>query len=519
MAQYQNPPVFDGKNLLTTTQAGNFGIYGQAEIALYGGRGPAALEVYWDGVPYLPIGRDSVYLDPARIPLAPLQRVDVIVLPASLRVYLVTVRHRSTQASTLIRITTGQVRTAGYRGWFLKRWRSGLGLSLAADYNNNDGIPGSSSTAFNSVDLWLKAEYLRSGRLGASYQVLSSTWTRSPSDPPGLVDRFPFERRDAVLRAFAAARPDGLGPRIELTLASATISKDTAVTGRSVSQRMLTLSSAGAHARAGLTARVQDAERPWQFEAQAAWRPVRGLTLAADGRHAAYSGSRKGDRAHLAAGLALPLGFSAHGDLAWAHDLQDPLVASDTAQKVTDYSGALRWDRSRGAIEVGGARRDPFAPIGRPTGLKPFVGLALTPRTRYLTVHASTQPVPGIFLSGWYFNPLVEGGNDFEPPYHARLSATFYTKFWRVYRSGIFALRLELAAESWSRGTAGVDSLGQAVLLPGATFMESNLEIRVAGVTIYWIQRNTNGFRGSYVPGLDYPRRFQFYGVRWAFTD
>ena len=49
--------------------------------------------------------------------------------------------------------------------------------------------------------------------------------------------------------------------------------------------------------------------------------------------------------------------------------------------------------------------------------------------------------------------------------------------------------------------------------------METNLEIRVAGVTVYWIQRNTNGFRGSYVPGLDYPRRFQFYGVRWVFTD
>src|SRR5207247_8597595 len=142
------------------------GVYGQAEGVLYGGRGPAALEVYWDGVPYLPLGGDSVYLDPARIPLAPLERVDVIVLPASLRVYLVTARQRSTQASTLIRITTGQVRTAGYRGWFLKRWRSGLGLSLAADYNNNDGIPGSSSTAFNSVDPWLKAEYLRRARPG-----------------------------------------------------------------------------------------------------------------------------------------------------------------------------------------------------------------------------------------------------------------------------------------------------------------------------------------------------------------
>ena len=316
------------------------GIYGQAEIALYGGRGPGALEVYWDGVPYLPLGRDSVYLDPARIPMAPLERVDVIVLPASLRVYLVTARQRSTQASTLIRITTGQVRTAGYRGWFLKRWRSGLGLSLAADYNNNDGIPGSSSTAFNSVDLWLKAEYLRSARLGASYQILSSSWRRSASDAPGLVDRFPFERRDAVLRAFAAARPDGLGPRVELTLATTGTGKDTAVTGRSISQRVLALSSTWDHALAGLTVRAQGTDRPWQLEARAAWRPFPVLTFAADARHAAYSGSRSGDRAHLAAGLGLPLGFSAHGDLAWADDLQAPLDTSDSAQRTTDYSGA-----------------------------------------------------------------------------------------------------------------------------------------------------------------------------------
>jgi len=54
------------------------GIYGQAEIAFYGGRGPAGLEVYWDGVPYLPMGRDSTYLDPARISIAPLERVDVV---------------------------------------------------------------------------------------------------------------------------------------------------------------------------------------------------------------------------------------------------------------------------------------------------------------------------------------------------------------------------------------------------------------------------------------------------------
>src|SRR5207237_2837798 len=124
------------------------GIYGAGEIVFYGGRGAAGLEIYWDGIPYLPLGRYSVYLDPARISLAPLERIDVIVLPASVRVYLVTLRQRSTETASQVGVATGEVKTANYRGAFLRRWRSGLGLSLVADYNNTDGIEGSSSTAF-----------------------------------------------------------------------------------------------------------------------------------------------------------------------------------------------------------------------------------------------------------------------------------------------------------------------------------------------------------------------------------
>src|SRR6185503_13716120 len=82
------------------------GWYGQAEPVLVGGRGAgaASIEVYWDGVRYLSVGRDSLALDPARIPLAPLERVDVIVQPAMLRVYLVTARPRSTAPTTQIGI-------------------------------------------------------------------------------------------------------------------------------------------------------------------------------------------------------------------------------------------------------------------------------------------------------------------------------------------------------------------------------------------------------------------------------
>src|SRR6185312_6692346 len=104
------------------------GIYGAGEIVMYGGRGAAGLEIYWDGVPYLPLGRDSLFLDPARISLAPLERIDVIVLPASLRVYLVTLRQRSTETTSQVGVATGEVKTVNYRGAFLRRWRSGFGL-------------------------------------------------------------------------------------------------------------------------------------------------------------------------------------------------------------------------------------------------------------------------------------------------------------------------------------------------------------------------------------------------------
>ncbi len=493
------------------------GLYGAAEIVLYGGRGPAGLEVYWDGVPYLPIGRDSVYLDPARVPLAPLERVEVIVLPATLRVYLVTARQQSTATATEVRILTGEVSSAGYRGAFSRRWRSGLGLSLLADWNTRDAIAASSSTSFSDVDLWLKAEYVPAPTRGVSYEILSSAWNRGSGFD---VDPLKRRRRDGIFRLFVAGRLDGLGPRLQFTLATATADQDTAVSKRSVSQGILELSQTWPHAHAGLAARLQDAPRPSQLEGRIAWNPVRLVTIAADARHATYRGSRSGDRAHLAAGLELPFGFSAHGDVAWARDLQAPALDDDSTQRTTDLYGAVRWERRWVTAELGGARRDPFAPLGFPGGLKPIGTFSASPSANYVTMSASVRPLPGLQLSGWYFNPVAGRNADFELPYHARVSATFFSKFWRVYRSGIFALRGEIAAESWSAGVGGRDTLGSAPLfLAGATFVETNVELQVAGVTVFWIIRNNNRMRAGYVPLLDYPRRFQVYGVRWVFTN
>jgi TonB-dependent receptor-like protein len=490
------------------------GLYGQAEIVLFGGRGPAALEVYWDGAPYLPLGRDSVYLDPARIPLAPLERVDVVVLPVTLRVYLVTRRQASTAPVTEVGITTGQFSTSGYRGAFLKRWRSGLGLSLVADWSDITGLANSATTPFHDVDLWLKAEYVPSAKVGISYQRLSSDWNRDGNASP-VVDSVHSKRVDQLLRFFLATRADGLGPRLDLTLASATVSGDTVVGKRSLSQANLELSALWPRASVALVARVEDDRRPFVLEGRAAWIPLHPITLGGDARHATYDSSRSGDRAHAAAGIALPFGFSVHGDIAWAKDLQAPTLRDDSLQETTDMSGAVRWERSWTTLEVGSARRDAFVPAPEfATGLRTVTQLDPTPPTNYLTVHGRLRLLPGFQIAGWYFHP-VRGGGDYEPPTYARYALTFYSKFWRVYRSGIFALRAEAAVESWGGGGGA----GTNLSLPGATFINVNAQIRIAGVTIFWANRNSRAFRGGYVPGVEYPRNYQFYGVVWRFTN
>jgi hypothetical protein len=493
------------------------GWFGQAEPIVFGGRGPLAVEVYWDGVPYLPVGRDSVYLDPARIPLAPLERVDVLVLPAALRVYLVTSRPRSTQAVTQVGVATGDADIAGYRAGYAARTRGGLGLSLLADWNHLRGS-GAGITTFDNTDYWMKAEYVPpGGRLGASFQILSSSWRRAGAT--GTVDPWRMLRRDEGLRFFAAARSDGLGPRLTGSIGSTLAEKDTAIPRRSFRQATLEASQTWPRASVTLAGRFGFRGAPTDVEARAGWIPVPGLTLAGSRRHATYSGGRSGDRANLTAGVALPLGVSVRGEVAWMRDVQAPFVGSDSVQEATDAAAWVRFDHPRVSFEVGRGRRDPFVPLAFAAGIRPVAQLDSTPRTDFLAAHATLHPLAGFTLSGWYFDP-ISGGGSFEPPHHARVSATFYSKFWRVFPSGAFALRGEFAVESWSRWTlGGRDSGGAPRALGGATFVETNIEMQLVGVTFFWIRHNLYGMRTGYVAGLGYPRSVQIYGARWFFSN
>ena len=498
------------------------GWYGQAEIALYGGRGPASFEIFVDGVPYLPLGRDSIYVDPARISLAAYERVDVLVMPAALQIYLVSLTHESSRPRTQIGVKTGRQDIAGYRAGYSKRARSGFGVSLVADWNSMGAGPSTSTTtSFGTSDFLLKAEYVPpGGRVGASFALFTSSWKRTATSDNLRVLGWRQDRMDRVLRMFIAQRSDGLGWRVTTTLTSTGLSHDTLLGGgRSVSSGALEASLTGRKAMVVGTARGGAGGMPSMLEARAGWIGPLRVNLAGFFRQNLYSDGREGVRAYGTAGLPLPWGFSVRGEATWQKDVQSSLVTTDDLQEATDMAGWIRFDHPRLMVEAGRGRRDPFAPLGFGGGITPIDSLHPTPFTEFLAVRASVQVLPGLRLSGWYFDPLV-GGGDFEPPHHARVSATFQSKFWRTFPSGIFNLRGEVAMESWTRWSlAGLDSAGNERSINGASFVETNIQMQLAGVTLFWMMRNANLMRASYVEGLSYPKAVQQWGARWYFTN
>jgi hypothetical protein len=495
------------------------GFYGQAEPVFYAGRGASGIEVYWDGVPLRPLGRDSLYLDVGRIPVTPLDRVEVQRWPDRIRVDLITTRAGDTAPRTAIGITTGDLNVSDYRAAYARRWRWGLGIYMVADFAGTDGDAGS-STEFHGNDLWMKLEFMPSASVGAAYQILRSSWRRDGRS--NLVDPWKMARQDGAFSVFVGSRDDALGWRLQGTITSSGTSGDSLTPNDGVSRSGIELSRRWSRANVSLAGRLANDVVPGEVEGRAGWLVLPWLDIAAQARVTDYLGGRTGRRAGASAGLRLPLGFQARAAVVAASELRAPRVWADSTRATLDWLGALRWDGRWGALEVARAERDAFQPLGFPEGLRPLARLGPTPRTTEITVHGTIRPLPGLELSAWYADP-VRGGGDFEPPRHARYAATFFSRFWRKFKSGVFALRAEAAAESWSRGLGGIaqDSTGATsqVVLPGATFFDLHVEIQIVGATLFWQMRNAAAMRAGFVNGLGYPGIVQIYGARWSFLN
>ena len=495
------------------------GFAGLPEYVQYGGRGGQALEVYWDGVPWTPLGGDTLFVDPGRFPLTYLRRVDVEVLPSGLRVYLVSERHETMDVRSKVFIESGTFKTAEYGALFQKRSRSGFAVDLAAHFLGTDGPDQSAGS--DAFDIWAKLAWTPNDRVGASYQVRRQNVNRDPLTGPGGfgVPAREGARTEYQLAMFAATRSNGMGLRADAGLATSTWSADS---GSALEDQRVQQAYAGLRYRtrswtAELRGRVADRWTLLAAEARLGWVPFRGLVVAGDARIRRHEHDRTSSEVHGTAALYIGP-FYVAGDLSAGETVQAPAIPSDTAQSMFDKAVRVGMRASWLTGHVGVVQRDAFLPRPLPE-LPAIPSLGPTAAATYLEAAVALRPVSALTLSGWYSDPIEGELAGLQPPNHFRTAITLRSKFWRTFRSGAFDFKAQVALESWGDGVAGVTADGSSITLPAATFWEMHLEIQLVSFTAFWSLRNSQLSDKQYVPGLTYPGNAQTFGASWTFSN
>jgi len=490
------------------------------EPVVYGNRAADQIRIFWDGVPMVPVGPDSLAIDPGRISLLPLERVDVVRTAGGLDVYLVSQRLNDPGARTDVRILSGTSKTGGYGGVFVNRWPSGIEVAAAADYLGTNGFEGTAQAQRNDrrFDIWAKADWSPTPFTSASYQIRRHDYRRDPvSQGTILIAPQDGTRSDAIFRLSASSKPWEMGWHTAFTLASSKWS-DTAQTLHTARQASLAFGYQSPNLSGTLTGRLGDTYETARAEAAFAWMPLRGIVLNAGGATGRALGGRTTRAAHGTVSLALGP-FGVVGDAAYRRALAVPWFPADTVQDGTDVSARFRFTTRVLSGEVGLEQRDAYTPHALESYAVGIPSLGSPPRTTYLVASGAFTPIRPLTIDGWYSSPRTGTGTAFQPPRLMRVRLTFRSKFWPTFRSGAFDLKAQLALDAWSGGMAGVDSAGTAIPLPKANIYEFFLQFEIARFRAFYDLRNAFNANAGYVPGLAYPNIIQTFGVKWTFLN
>ena len=503
------------------------GFLGQPEYIMYGGRGGASLELYWDGLPLEPLGRDSIHHDAGRVNLTYVDRVDVHVLPSTLRVYLVSTRHASLEPRSALRVMTGYYGTGAYAGLFQKNMPNGVGFNVAADFVGTDETSGTEGTN-RTFDVWARVDWHSSGLSGASYQVRRQNHSRDAvgSNVAGREGN----RTDFLFTMFSGARPDGLGLRVEGRLAASAWTGDSSVLDQRVRSARAAVRYVRPNWSAGVSGVLGEARTTSGVLAQFGWAPSPGVALSGEAQWARHDGNRSSVRAHGAVGLyGGP--FSLAGTLQYQDAVQAPSILGDSAQRTLDHSVQAGFATQPVSGHVALLRRDAYLPLAFPE-LGVISGFDTSSAATYLVADVRLASSRALALDAWYSAP-VSGGRgaeslpqekprqaaDLQPPHHGRVQITYRSKFWRTFRSGAFDLKVQIALEYWSTGDAGFDAHGSPIALKGATFYEGFVQFQIEDFVGFWDMRNAYNSPDPYIPGLSYPKAVQTFGVKWEFSN
>jgi TonB-dependent receptor-like protein len=496
------------------------GYIGRPEPVNYEGRGATSAEYYLDGMPYVAAGADSIGVDPALFSISFLERIEVERRPGQIRVYLFTREHDRLAPRSRIAVARGDNNFARYEASLERRFLSGPGFALGADYLSSPTASGRSST-YSNTQIWARGNYLRSDKFGIQYQLIRSAPNRRPyvvnpgatGDTIGL--GFKAHRTDAQIRLSLRNRGDGLGPRVDLLYARS------AWDGAGLDQQINQLGGYFTYRTpaysVGGSAFHRTRWTPLDVRGTVGWNPITPFSASAELVHQRHFGGRSSDYANVAAGLQLMRGLAITGTARVGKVVAAPAILTDTSQKVRDFQGVLGWNRARLGFEVGYARTSAFSPFSY-AEFPLIPQLAPAPETEWITASARVAPLQWLTLEGWYSDPRGVTP-DGVPPKHSMAAGTIRSKFLRQFPSGIFDLKLRLSIESWSDGIQGRDALGNPVPLAAATYFRSLIQIQLDRFSIYWNRGNLTSQKHTYVPGFGIPGLGSDFGVRWEFFN
>ena len=523
---------------------------GRPELPAYQARGAASVEYVLEGVAYLPMGQDSLSLDPSMLPLSFLDRIEIERLPGLLRVMLFLRRHDRGVPYSRIGIASGDLEIARYQGVIEKRGSNGLGVTAAFDHF---GVPAQPSVLgdYSNTQGLIRVDYIPSERFGAVLQYLRNSPEREAVLSGGtsgdtLSNARAGTRTDLSARVFLTRQSAGLGPRVDLIVARTgwtdEIHKDSTRvltdslddagnvvktdTTYELSEHRRNITQAGVIAAYRLPGASLEGSAFWR----SAWTPLelrlrggmaftRFLSGSLDAVYQRHDGGRANSWVTARAGVALPLGFSATAVYRRGYGLAFPMVRRNLPHDLDDRSLIGAWQSRRAQVEVAYASNTGF----RPEGWAQYPALAsITPheRTNWITVNARVAPLQWVSLDGWYSTPQgtrPEG----QPPTHSIVNATIQSKFLPTFKSGIFNLKLQATMESWGTGVLARDTTGAPVTHRGATQFRAYIGLQIGAFTAYYDRYNLLGARDNlgYVPRLAVPAYASTFGVRWEFLN
>jgi hypothetical protein len=495
-----------------------------AEIPNVLGGGATSVEYVYDGLPVIPVGPDSLLVDPSLWSLELIDRVEVERSPGRLRVFIWSRQHDRAAPATRIGVATGDRAYARYLAGFEKRYASGIGVALEADYTNVDAPEGGSGGGHLTNGL-ARISWQPSPRFGVELSTRISAPARDAllrdadtpeAFPDTLATGLEGRRSDSQLRLAWRQRIDHMGWRADAWAGR------TSWTSDSLEQSIGTFGTTIGFRQPTTSAEVQLLHRtewtPLDARLALGWAPADWLSGAVEGSYQRHTGDRRSRWMTTRLGAELPLGVRVGMVMSHGERVEAPALAALEPQSFSSYEGSI----GLGVGPLGVEGRLTSTDVRHPLAYRTFAaidGFARQPRTEWLGVSARLAPNNWLSFASHYEHPQGFVVPDGVPPHHAWSTATINSRFLRNFASGIFRLQVQGVVETWSPGVIGRDPTGEAIALPGLTFVRGIVQLKIGPFMAYWDRVNFQATDGGTVPGYQIFRLGSSYGIRWQFNN